>query len=90
MKGKRGIISKLNFLLNKSSADTLNVKTLGSVPEYRGAGLGMALMHKVYASGLAAGLRKANLCLIREGNSSGRVDMDSGHVSRKYNLYKLK
>jgi GNAT superfamily N-acetyltransferase len=90
MKGKKGIISKLKFLLNKPAADTLNVKTLGSIPEYRGAGLGMALMHKAYTSGLSAGFRKVNLCLIREGNSSGRVDMDSGYVSRKYNLYQMK
>ena len=89
MNGRNGIISKLKFLMNKSAADTLNVKTLGVIPEHRGSGLVMALMHKAYASGLAAGFRKANLCLIREGNSSGRVDMDSGHVSRKYNLYRF-
>jgi len=90
MKGKKGIIAKIKFLLNKGKADTLNVKTLGVLPEYRGNGLVMALMHKAYDSGIKAGYSKANLCLIREGNSSGRVDMDAGAASREYNLYKYK
>ena len=89
MKGQSGMIAKLKFWSNKRKADTLNVKTLGVIPEYRGKGLGMALMHKAYASGLAAGYKKANLCLFREDNSSAKVDMDLGLISRQYYLYKF-
>ena len=88
MQGKTGLLAKLKFFFKKSQADTLNIKTLGVIPEYRGKGLGMALMHKAYASGLAAGFKKANLCLFREDNSSAKVDMGLGEISRKYFLYK--
>ena len=89
MKGKTGLVAKLKFFFRKKQADTLNIKTLGVIPEYRGKGLGMALMHKAYASGLAAGFKKANICLFREDNSSAKVDMDLGNVSRKYVLYRF-
>lgn len=88
MKGKTGLMAKLKFFFKQGQADTLNIKTLGVIPEYRGKGLGMALMHKAYSSGLAAGFKKANICLFREDNSSAKVDMDLGHVSRKYFIYK--
>ncbi len=87
MKGKKNILAKIRFLLNKST-DTLNIKTLGTVPKYHGGGLGPALMYLAYSSGLKAGYRKANLCLIQEGNSSGRLDAGKGAVSRKYLLFR--
>ncbi len=77
-----------DYFRTKREADTLNVKTLGVLPGHRGNGLAMALMHKAYSSGLEAGFPKVNLCLIREGNPSGKVDMGAGKVSRKYRLYK--
>ncbi len=89
MDGKAGLIANMKFILNKSGADTLNIKTLGVLSECRGSGLAMALVHKAYASGLAAGFKKANLCLIRDGNASGRIDLGAGFVCRKYFLYKF-
>ncbi len=89
MKGKNHLLSKFNFFLNRRKADTLNIKTLGTMPEHRGLGLGPALMYKVYDAWAKYGYKKANMCLIHEDNSSGRMDGNQGRVFRYYALYIL-
>ncbi len=67
--------------------DTVNVKTLGVVPEHQRTGISMALIHRVYAEMPALGYARANLCLIRDGNASARMDGGLGRVFRRYALY---
>ncbi len=87
MNGKRGLAAKLRFLMRRRTADTLNIKTMGVVPGQRGTGLGAALMYKAYQGGVELGFQKANLCLVKEGNPSGRFDAGRGQIFRKYALY---
>jgi len=87
MRGGTGLLAKLRFKLKQRSADTLNLKTLGVLPEYQGRGLGPALMHHTLRGGCELGLSKANLCLIHEDNASGRLDGGRGDVFRWYHLY---
>jgi len=83
----RGKLAKFKFLLNRRRADAVNMKSLGVTAAHRKSGLGAALMCRGYQQMLARGFRKANLCLIREGNPSGRLDGELGVVSRRYVLY---
>ncbi len=87
MGASRNLWARLKFLLKRKRADTLNLKTLGTLPEYRGKGLGPALMYKAYERGCEMGLNSANLCLIHEDNVSGRLDGNKGELLRNYNLY---
>lgn len=70
-----------------NSKDTFNGKTIAVLPEYRQYGLGSALQHQVYKNALALGFTKSNLCLIHQGNPSGRINKESGDIIRTYNLY---
>lgn len=87
MQGHRHLWAKFKFLLNRGQVDTVNIKTVGTLPDYRGTGLGPALMYQAYSQACELGLRKANLCLIHEDNASGRLDGGCGTVIRKYCLY---
>lgn len=82
-----GIAGKLLFLLLRRQADAVDIKTLGVLPEHRRGRLAAALMHRVYAEARALGLRAANLCLIRDGNPSARLDGGAGRLLRRYRLY---
>ncbi|NTV15460.1 MAG: hypothetical protein HGA96_16270 [Desulfobulbaceae bacterium] len=89
MGGGRGIFAKLKFLLHKGGADTLNVKTVGTLPQYRGTGLGPALGYLAYRQGYALGFRRANMCLMHESNASLRLDGNQSRPFREYHLYCL-
>lgn len=89
MRGKRNLISLLKFALLRNRAGTINVKTLGVLPEYRGSGVVLLLMNSIYRRIIEKGFSRANLCLIRDGNSSGRMDGGQGILLRKYLLYQL-
>jgi GNAT superfamily N-acetyltransferase len=89
MGGKRNLWAKVKFVLNRSKADTLNVKTLGAIPKHRGTGLGSALIYKAYREGVNQGYKKANMCLIHRDNISGRLDGGMGRLIRTYLLYEL-
>jgi GNAT superfamily N-acetyltransferase len=82
-----GPVGWLRFLLLQHRADAVNIKTLGVLPEHQGTGIALALMHRVYANAAAAGFRRVNLCLIRDGNASGRMDGGLGRELRRYALY---
>ncbi|MBI1900311.1 MAG: hypothetical protein HYS13_04240 [Planctomycetia bacterium] len=90
MCGRTGLLAKLAFLRQKSRADAVNLKSLGVVPEHRQTGLAGALMCEAYVRIVQRGLRRANLCLIRDGNPSGKLEGGEGVVSRRYGLYELK
>lgn len=87
MRGRRGPLARLRFLLRRGRARAVNVKTLGVLPEHRRSGLAAALMSLAYEGGLAAGLERANLCLIRDGNPSAALDGGAGRLLRRYRLY---
>jgi GNAT superfamily N-acetyltransferase len=87
MRGQSGLLAKLKFFRRKRAAKAVNIKSLGVLPDYRHIGLAAALMCQSYQTALAKGFRRANLCLIREGNPSGRLDGDAGPVMRRYVLY---
>jgi GNAT superfamily N-acetyltransferase len=88
MGGHRGPLAKLRFLWHRRQADTVNLKTLGVVPAYQRRALGPALMALGYREAVRRGLRHAHLCLIREGNSSGKMEAGEGELLRRYELYR--
>jgi GNAT superfamily N-acetyltransferase len=67
---------------------SVNVKTLGVVPERRGTGLAAALMQRFYAMAGEKGYKRVNLCLIRQGNPAERLDAGFGQLLRRYRLYR--
>jgi hypothetical protein len=87
--GEKGLLSLARFFLLKNRTDTVNVKTLGLLPEVRGTGISVLLVNRVYHIIRDKGFRRANLCLIRQGNPSGRLDGGQGKPLREYLLYHL-
>ncbi len=87
MKGRTNLLAKLKFLWNRYSADAVNFKTLAVIPEHRRSQLGGALMYHGYRESLKLGFTKANLCLIRDGNVSSRLDGGKSRILRRYELY---
>jgi ribosomal protein S18 acetylase RimI-like enzyme len=90
MRGSRGPLAKLRFWWNRRQADTVNLKSLGVLPGYRRSGLGTALVCQAYQHMLAKRFRRANLCLIRDDNPSGRLDGGHGRILRRYVLYQYR
>lgn len=66
---------------------TVNYKTVGVLPSHQRKGVCAALVHRTYATAAKKGLLGGNVCLVREGNSSGRLDGGCGQVFRHYRLY---
>ena len=88
--GDSGLAAKLRFLLRRGRWSAVNVKTLAVLPEHRRSGVAAALMARVYEEivRLSSPSRPlaANLCLIRGGNPSGRLDGGTGRLLRRYEL----
>ena len=87
MKGRSNLLAKLRFLWNRSSADCVNFKSIAVLPEHRRSKLASALMYQGYRESNKLGFSKANLCLIRDGNPSSRLDGGDSRVLRRYELY---
>lgn len=90
MRGKRGPLALLRFLLHRNEADAVDFKTLGVLPEHRRAGVAAALFHEGHRRTVEKGYRWANHCLFREGNPSGELDGGTGRLLRTYHLYEWK
>ena len=90
MRGSRSLLAKLRFLLARGKADAVNVKSLGVVKEHRRSGVAGALIGRTYEAMLRKGFRRATLCLIRDGNPSGRLDGGKGRILRRYSLYRYR
>jgi len=86
---RSGLLAKLAFAWYRGRAKAVNLKSLGVVPQHRRSGLGSALMQRGYEATTRLGYRRANLCLIREGNPSGGLDGGLGTLTRRYVLYHL-
>ena len=89
MRGRKTPVALLKFLCLRGRTRTVNIKTLGVLPEYQRTGVALQLMHDAYRTALGKGFESANLCLIREGNPSGRMDGGQGRVLRRYRLFQL-
>jgi hypothetical protein len=87
MKGKTGLLAKLRFLINRSSAQAVNFKSIAILPAHRQSKLAGALMYQGYVESLKLGYTQANLCLIRDGNPSARLDGGNSRILRRYELY---
>jgi GNAT superfamily N-acetyltransferase len=87
MRGRRDLAAKLRFLWHRRKADTVDVKTLGVLPEHRRSGVGAALMYRVHVEALERGLHRANHCLFRDGNPSGGMAGEGAKLLRRYCLY---
>lgn len=88
MRGSRGVLARLRFLLARKRADAVNLKSLGVLDTHRRSGLGAALMFCGYRAAHRKGFRKANLCLILDDNPSGRLEGGLGRLLRRYQLYR--
>jgi GNAT superfamily N-acetyltransferase len=89
MRGGRGPLARLRFLLHRGEVDAVDFKTLGVLPAHRRSGVAAALFHHGHAVALAKGYPVANHCLFREGNPSGDLDGGAGRLLRRYHLYHL-
>ncbi len=87
MKGERGLLARLRFLLHRGEAGAVDFKTLGVLREHRRSGVAAALFHEGHRQAVEKGYRFANHCLFREGNPSGDLDGRAGRVMRTYVLY---
>jgi GNAT superfamily N-acetyltransferase len=88
MRGSRSLLAKLRFFRFRDRVERINLKSLGVLPAHRRAGLGAALMYSGYSAALCKSIDVVNLCLILEGNPSGRLEGGLGRLLRRYHLYK--
>lgn len=89
MKGRRDLWAKLKFVWNRRHVDTVNYKSIGVLSEHRRSSVAALMMHTVYERALSRGWSKAHLCLIRDGNPSGRLDGGASQLFRRYVLYRF-
>lgn len=87
MRGKRNLLAKLKFALTRRRVTAVNYKSIGIVPGHRRSSLATALMHLAYQQAAKKGLVRANLCLIRDGNPSTKLDAGRSRLLRRYALY---
>ncbi len=67
--------------------DTVVLKTLAVAPQFRGAGLGQALVAACQSAAAGRGFRHVIHALIREGNPSGRISARIARPIRSYALF---
>ncbi len=89
MRGQQTLWAKAAFLWNRRRADAVNLKSLAVLESHRRNCVGAALTYEIYQQAISKGFRRANLCLMREGNPSGKLDGGIGRVMRRYHLYRL-
>ena len=84
-----GFVFALPDILQTRRGETINtvvLKTLAVAPEFRGIGLGHALVEACQLAAAGRGFRHVIHALIREGNPSGRI---SAHFARPIRSYAL-
>jgi GNAT superfamily N-acetyltransferase len=78
------------FMFSFAAGDKLILKSMGTLPQYRGLGIGSILMAQVLAAGRAKGLKTAVAALMSDDNTSHKIVSKYGsELIRKYTLYKL-
>ena len=78
------------FMFSFAAGDRLILKSMGTLPQYRGMGIGSMLMAQVLATGRAKGLKTAVAALMSDDNASHKIVSKYGsELIRKYTLYKL-
>ena len=88
MKGQQNAWAKLKFMFRRKFSNAVNFKSIGVIPEHRRSSVAAALMYQGYVESLAKGFRRANLCLIRDGNPSTKLDGGASRLLRRYELYR--
>jgi len=73
--------------LRGEAVDTVIVKTVAVLPEWRGRGLGGALIARVGAAALRLGLRRSIHALMHEDNPSRKIGGGLLRDFRRYTLY---
>ncbi|MBN2683746.1 MAG: hypothetical protein JXR40_00570 [Pontiellaceae bacterium] len=89
MRGKSNLPAKLRFLLNRRKAERTCIKTLGTLPEHRNTGLGIALMQLSFANSARLGYRETLMCLMHSANDSRRLGGGQDEPYRTYTLYEF-
>lgn len=89
MKGKSSLLSKLQFALHRGSANAINFKSICVLKEHRRSSVAAGLMHCGYKAAAALGFNVANLCLIKDGNPSTKLDGGMSRILRRYELYQF-
>jgi N-acetylglutamate synthase-like GNAT family acetyltransferase len=69
--------------------ETLILKTIAVLPEFRGKGFGNALIHKVHCDASDSGYKKVIYALIREDNDVKNFSNDDATVFRKYSAFEF-
>ena len=87
MKGRSHWWAKFQFIRHRRRANAVNFKSIGVIPAQRRSSVAAALMHQAYVCSLSKGFKRANLCLIRDGNPSTRLDGGTSRILRRYELY---
>ena len=87
MRGGRGPLAMLKFLRGRRLATRVCIKSLGCLPDYRGTGVGPALMALAFEQTSACGYDEALMCLMHEANDSRRLDGGASEPFRQYALY---
>jgi GNAT superfamily N-acetyltransferase len=85
-----GFVFALPDILQARRGETINtvvLKTLAVAPEFRGIGLGQALVEVCQLAAAGRGFRYAIHALIREGNPSGRISAHFARPIRSYTLF---
>lgn len=80
-------IPDYNRLSYGESADTLILKTIGVLPEYRGLGLGGALINLARKEGIRLGMKRAIHALMYSENISRKFNPSAG-IFRTYTLFR--
>ena len=87
MHGRKHGWAKFRFWWQARKLTAVNFKSIGVLPEHRQTAVAAGMMHCGYVASRARGYRRANLCLIRDGNPSTRLDGGGGQILRRYGLY---
>lgn len=67
--------------------ETVNIKTLGVLPNEKGVGVGAALAYAAYKQSIEGGFSKINHCLMLAGNRADQFDRGHAEITREYALY---
>jgi GNAT superfamily N-acetyltransferase len=87
MRGEASWLAKLRFLRARGKADTMMFKTMGILPEARGAGLGGALTARLHQVAIGKGYRKIIHALMREDNFMRKISNKGGEAFKEYAVY---
>jgi hypothetical protein len=81
------ILRFIKYKLGLLRTNTLNMKSIGVLPDHRSKSLSSALMYAGYVEGKKRGYTHYNHCTIIEGNYSASYESGAGRKNKEYKLY---